>query len=207
MRCLAPDAARRWAVGQSFPEQVIFRRCRQDRIALSAIAPVEFGLCEQGPDLWLAARGQQRQSIERTSQGALLDEFAAALAEPTRQLQARIIECAHKGEALPWCAFRGSEQYAGQWAELAGQGLFCSLDLGWTKRGRAGNDLSRRVGEAYNFSARAIDSGKVRRRRARRTPEYPCVRCRRHGGGWRRRRGHPRLRELKGRRQGTAARY
>ncbi|MGE5164986.1 MAG: hypothetical protein ACM3IH_13315, partial [Sphingobacteriales bacterium] len=45
-----------------------------------------------------------------------------------------------------------NKQYADQWAELAAK-----VDLGWTKRGRAGNDLSRRVGEAYNFSARAID--------------------------------------------------
>ena len=82
MACLAPDASRLWPSRQSFPEQMILWRCRKDCIALAAIASIEFNLREQRTDLRLAAGGQQRQSVECTSQGALLDEFSAALAEP-----------------------------------------------------------------------------------------------------------------------------
>ena len=55
---LAPDAPRLRAVGQRLPQQMIFRRRRDDGIALAAKAAVEFGLREQGADLGLAAGGQ-----------------------------------------------------------------------------------------------------------------------------------------------------
>lgn len=82
MACLPPDASWLWPSRQSLPEQMILWRCRKDCITLAAIASIEFGLREQRTDLWLAAGGQQCQSVERTRQGALLDEFSAALAEP-----------------------------------------------------------------------------------------------------------------------------
>src|SRR5262245_41418792 len=93
---LAP--ARLWPVRQCLPEQMIFWRWREDRVALPAVAAGKFGLGKQRTDFGLVAGSQERQSIKRASQGALLDEFRATLAEPTGQLQTRIIVGAHKAE-------------------------------------------------------------------------------------------------------------
>src|SRR6188474_288372 len=102
----ASDATRLRTGGQSFPKQMIFWRCSENWIALTAVAPVALRLCEQGANFRLAAGGQQCQPVERADQSALRDEFATALAEPTGQLQAWIFELAHIGQALTWCAFR-----------------------------------------------------------------------------------------------------
>ena len=72
---------------------------------MATITAIEFGLSEQGAKLGLAARGKERQSVKRARQGALLDEFRAALAEPAGQLQTRIVIGAHKAEAIALCPF------------------------------------------------------------------------------------------------------
>ena len=106
---------------QRLPEQMILRRRRQDCITLAAKASIEFGLREQRADLRLAAGGEQCQSVERTGQRALLDEFGAALAEPAGQLQSRIIVRAHEAKAMAWRAFRGVEGNDRQRTEFARQ--------------------------------------------------------------------------------------
>lgn len=111
---------------------MILGRGRQDRVTLAAKTPVAFSLREQRAHFRLAAGGQQGQSIERTGQGALLDEFAAALAEPA-QLQARVIELAHVGQASAWCAFCGGEEKDGQRSKFAGQVQLYTLGFVWSK--------------------------------------------------------------------------
>src|SRR6476620_8796768 len=86
-----------------------------------------------GADFRIAAGGQQGQSIERAGQSALLDKLGAALAEPTRQLQARVVECAPVGQALAWCAFCGGEEKDGQRSKFAGEVLLCALGFVWSK--------------------------------------------------------------------------
>src|SRR5581483_5574133 len=93
----AADAARRGAVGERLPQQLIFRRGREDRVVLTAEAALELGLGEQSADFGLAARCKQRQPVERAGKGCGLNEFAA-LTEPTGDLQQRIVMGAHKAE-------------------------------------------------------------------------------------------------------------
>ena len=112
---------------------MILRCGRQDRVTLAAKTPVAFSLREQHAHFRLAAGGQQGQSIEGAGQSALLDEFAAALAEPARQLQARVIERAHIGQALAWCAFCGGEEKDGQRSKFAGQVLLRTPGFVWSK--------------------------------------------------------------------------
>lgn len=107
----------------------------------------------------LSARcgGQKGQSIERAGQSALLNEFAAALAEPARQLQARIIERTHVGEALAWCASCGGEEKDGQRSKFAGQVLLCTLGFVWSKCRSVIDDRGVRISEGANFRAGSID--------------------------------------------------
>ncbi len=104
-----PDAARWRPVLQRLPQQMIFRRRRQERLALPAEAAAEFGLREQRGDLGFAAGGQQCQPVECAGQRAALDEIRSALAKPAGQLQPRIIIAAHESEAMPGYAFGGRE--------------------------------------------------------------------------------------------------
>lgn len=101
----APGAPRFLTIRQRFPEQMILRRCRKDRIALAAIAAIEFRLSEQCTDLWLAAGRKKSQSIKRACERALLDELGAALTEPAGQLHAWIVVGAHKAKATTWRPF------------------------------------------------------------------------------------------------------
>jgi hypothetical protein len=56
---------------------MILRRGRQDRVTLAAKTSAAFSLGEQHAHFRLAAGGEKSQSVERTGQGAPLDEFAA----------------------------------------------------------------------------------------------------------------------------------
>src|SRR5262245_46980527 len=94
----APSASRFCTIRQRFPEQMILRRSRKDRIALAAITAIEFHLSKQGADFWLTAGGNE-ESIGRAHTPGLLDELGAALTEPAGQLHARIVVGAHKAEA------------------------------------------------------------------------------------------------------------
>src|SRR5690349_25005031 len=73
---LPTDATRLGSIGECLPQEMILRRGRQDRVALTAKGPVAFGLREQRAHFRVAAGGQQGRSIEGAGQGALLNEFA-----------------------------------------------------------------------------------------------------------------------------------
>ena len=88
---------------------MIFRRRGEYWVTLAAIAAIEFGLREQRADLWLATGGEQRQSVERTCQRALFDEFDPALTKPAGYLQSWIAIGAYETEAMAWRSFRGCE--------------------------------------------------------------------------------------------------
>src|SRR4029079_15943048 len=94
------NAARLRSIGDCVPKKMIFRGGCQNRVPLTAKTPVELSWREQQAHFRLTAGSQQGQSIEGAGQSALLDEFAAALAKPAGQLQARIFEGAHIGQAL-----------------------------------------------------------------------------------------------------------
>ena len=119
-------------------------------------------------------------SIDRGRRpSALLDEFAAALAKPAGQLQARIFERAHIGQALTRCAFRGGKEKDSQRTKLTGEVLLCTPEFDWPKRRRT-----------LKYPGR----------------ECLCVpRCR-HAGEWRRSRQPRRLRESTTQRRERAAR-
>ena len=84
---------------------MIFGRRGQNCVALAAIAAIEFGPREQRADPWLATGSEQRQSIERTRQRALFDEFGPSLTKPAGYLQSWIAIGAHETEAVAWCSF------------------------------------------------------------------------------------------------------
>src|SRR5262245_59387010 len=136
---------------------MIFRGSGQDRIALTAKRAVTLCLRKQCTNFWLAASGQQSQPIERTGQGALLDEFASTLAEPAGQLQARVTECAYIGQALTRCAFRSGKEKDRQRAKLAGQLLIRASEIVWSKLRCPIGDHGLRIGEAADFRARSIN--------------------------------------------------
>lgn len=136
---------------------MILRRCRQDRVALAAKTPVAFSLREQHAHFRLAAGGQQGQSIEGAGQSAPVDEFAAALAKPAGQLQAKIFERAHISQALMRCAFRGGKEQDGQRTKLADEVLLCAPEFDRPERRRTLKNLGLCVGESLNFCAGAID--------------------------------------------------
>jgi len=81
----------------------------RNRVALTAVASIEFGLRKQGVYFRLAAGEEQHELVERTGERRAFDEVGAALTEPAGQLQQWIVICAHESEAVAGRAFRGIE--------------------------------------------------------------------------------------------------
>jgi hypothetical protein len=61
---LAPDAAGLRSVRQGFPEQMVFRGRRQNRIVLTAIAAMKLGLRKPCADLRFTSGGKQGEPVE-----------------------------------------------------------------------------------------------------------------------------------------------
>src|SRR5471032_1281279 len=151
-QCSVGNSARRVLA----PQRAVFRRRRQQRTALAAIAAIELGLREQRARLGLAAGRKQRQPVERASEHAALNELRAALAKPAGQLHPRIVVSAHKAETMPGRAFGDFESDNRERTEFAWQRL-AVLKVDECKRRRAFGDLKLGIEEMARFAALPVD--------------------------------------------------
>ena len=178
-------------LASAFQSSLYFGVGGKDRIALAAVAAVEFGLRKQRADFRLAAGRKQRQPVERAGERRALDEIGAALAEPAGQSAAadrRIGARRSRGSGGP-CPSRMSKATIDSGAEFARQRLLaCAASATGPSAAALSTDFVLGIGEAADLTARPVDldlRGRRGVRRPRRASGCPCGRRPRHGAGWR----------------------
>src|SRR6185503_13952046 len=77
------------------------RRRGHEHALLAAEGALELRTREQRAELRFASGGEERQAVDGARDDAAVDQFLTGVAEPARELEARLFEAAREPEALP----------------------------------------------------------------------------------------------------------